>query len=237
MHQSDGSRLSAVPSTFREVASSWAAVSSVCSAKSASAQSQVKTSGLRPFQDPSAKVAAAKERVLKLETALAAMEGMEGPEVDSLRSAHKRAQEEVQGVPVDVQIKECESFLARARAHSEELDSKRTNVIQNITMSEKRLAELKFLSQAAPADQEKRGRSTAVERDGFPVTGADRKFAFRSNLRQPFRRSSAEADVPSRRICSSVRRGNGGMDGGATQRSSSCHGVGKAHRGGEGSLS
>ena len=117
-------------------------------------QSQGKTSGMRPFQDPSAKVAEAKERVLKLETALAAMEGMEGPEVDLVRAAHKRAQEAVKGVPVDVQIKECESFLARARTHLEELDTKRATVSQNIAMSEKRLAELKALAQVAPAPQD-----------------------------------------------------------------------------------
>ena len=109
---------------------------------------------MRPFQDPSAKVAEAKERVLKLETALAAMEGMEGPEVDLVRAAHKRAQEAVKGVPVDVQIKECESFLARARTHLEELDMKRATVSQNIEMSEKRLAELKALAQVAPAPQD-----------------------------------------------------------------------------------
>ena len=50
---------------------------------------QGKTSGIRPFQDPSVKVAAAKDRVAKLEIAMAAMEGMEGPEVESVRAAHK----------------------------------------------------------------------------------------------------------------------------------------------------
>ena len=45
----------------------------------------VKTSGICPFVDPSIKITAAKERVLRLETALAAMEGMEGPEVESVR--------------------------------------------------------------------------------------------------------------------------------------------------------
>ena len=40
-----------------------------------------------------------------------------------MRAVHKRAQEAVKGVPVDVQIKECESFLARARIHLEELDT------------------------------------------------------------------------------------------------------------------
>ena len=60
---------------------------------------QGKTSGIRPFQDPSVKVAAAKDRVAKLEVAMAAMEGMEGPEVESVRAAHKRALEAVQGFP------------------------------------------------------------------------------------------------------------------------------------------
>ena len=45
MHQSDGSRLSAVPVHLPKVASSWAAVSSVCSAKSASASPPTSESG------------------------------------------------------------------------------------------------------------------------------------------------------------------------------------------------
>ena len=45
------------------------------------------------------KITAAKERLSKLEAALAAMAGMDGPEVESLRAAHKRAQEAVQESP------------------------------------------------------------------------------------------------------------------------------------------
>ena len=63
------------------------------------------------------KVAAAEDRVAKLKIAMAAMEGMEGPEVESVRAAHKRALEAVQGVPVNVQVKECKSFLVRTRSH------------------------------------------------------------------------------------------------------------------------
>ena len=76
--------------------------------------------GYPPICGSSVKLAAAKERAVKLETALAAMEGMEGPEVESVRAAHKRAQEAVQGVPLDIQIKECESFLVRTTSHLEE---------------------------------------------------------------------------------------------------------------------
>ena len=50
----------------------------------------------------------------KLETVLTALHGLEGPEVEALRVALKRAKE-VKMQPVDVQIKECEGFLSRAR--------------------------------------------------------------------------------------------------------------------------
>ena len=52
----------------------------------------------------------------KLEAALAALHGVDGTEVESLRAALKRAKE-VKVQTVDVQIKECEGFLSRARAH------------------------------------------------------------------------------------------------------------------------
>ena len=81
-------------------------------------QNQVKTSGVRPFVDPSVKLAAAKERAVKLETALAAMEGVEGPEVESVRAAHKRAR----GSPG------CsESFFVRAASHLKELVGHKTS--------------------------------------------------------------------------------------------------------------
>ena len=117
-------------------------------------QNQVKTSGFRPFVDPSVKLAASKERVLKLETALAAKEGMEGPEVESVRAAHKRARQAVQGAPFDIQIKECEPFFARAVSHLEELDTKRATICQYIEMSKKRLAESKAQSVAPPVQED-----------------------------------------------------------------------------------
>ena len=56
---------------------------------------------------------------------------MDGPEVESLRAALKRAKE-VKVQFVDIQIKKCEGFLCRARAHMAELDAKRTTVSANI---------------------------------------------------------------------------------------------------------
>ena len=115
---------------------------------------QGKTSGIRPFQDPSVKVAAAKERVAKLEIAMAAMEGIEGPEVEMVRAAHQRALEVIQGVPINVQVKECESFLVRARSRLAELDSKRATVLENIEASEKRLSELRAKLQTPSPTEE-----------------------------------------------------------------------------------
>ena len=109
----------------------------------------VKTSGTRPFGDPQVRVTAAQEKVAKLEAALAALHGVDGPEVESLRAALKRAKE-VKVQPVDVQIKECEGFLSRARAHLAELDAKRTTVNVNIHDAEKRLEALQQMQQFSP---------------------------------------------------------------------------------------
>ena len=111
---------------------------------------QAKSSGMRPFQDPSVKITTARERLSKLEAALAAMTGMDGPEVESLRVAHKRAQVAVQEVPVEAQVKECKAFLTRARSHLAELVSKRVTIMENIEASEKRLLELRTKMQAPP---------------------------------------------------------------------------------------
>ena len=82
------------PSTFSAMALSLAAAgSSVCPAKSAtiSGPHSPESGDICPLVDPSVKLTAAKECALKLETVLTAMQGMEGPEVELVRAAHKRA--------------------------------------------------------------------------------------------------------------------------------------------------
>ena len=133
-------------------------VSSVSQPRPQFKQSPVaKTSGTRPFGDLQVRVTAAQERVAKLEIVLAAQHGVEGPEIESLRVAFKRAKE-VKVQPVDVQIKECEGFLIRARAHLTELDAKRTTVSTNIREAEQRLEALKqiqfVIPPLAPVDAE-----------------------------------------------------------------------------------
>ena len=131
----------------------------------------VKTSGTRPFGDPESRVTAARERVSKLEAASTALHGVEGPEVEASRVALKRAKE-VKRQPVDVQIKECEGFLSRARAHLAELDAKRAVVSSNIHEAEQWLAALKQAQQFTPpppvdADEELRQlRATVAQMKG-----------------------------------------------------------------------
>ena len=119
------------------------------------------------------KVTAAQERVTKLESGLTALDGVEGPEVDSLRMALKRAKE-VKLLPLDVQVKECEGFLSRARAHLTELDAKRATVSANIQDAERRLDAMKIqLQQSAPytTSTRRRFRIAAVARGCWQLKG------------------------------------------------------------------
>ena len=175
------------PSTFCSMATSGTATAD-CPAKSETSSGPHSPEsgedvGYPPICGSQCQVGAAKERAVKLETALAAMEGMEGPEVESVRASHKRAQKAVQGVPFDIQIKEWESFLARATSHLEELDTKRAVICQNIEMSKKRLEELKASQFHLPFGR--RCRSA-------PVASTDRASEFQSG-QQTRRASSQEA--------------------------------------------
>ena len=69
------------------------------------------------------------DRVQKLQQALDILGDTEGPEVDGLRAALKRAET----APIDKQVKDCEAFLSRARAHLEELEQKRSAVAASIS--------------------------------------------------------------------------------------------------------
>ena len=163
---------------------------------------QVKTSGTRLFVYPSVKMTAAKEHAQKLESALAAMEGMDGPEVDSLRAAHKRAQEAVKGHRV------VEEAVGR---------------IEGSVPG----------SHSGSSHERRRGGSAAVEGDGVPIASTNRRNAFESPSGQSARRASFQEAMSPRRICSSVRRGDGGVVGRTPRRSSEGIGDGTAPRGGK----
>ena len=189
-----------------------------------------KTSGMRPFGDPSVKITAAQERVTKLESALAALDGVEGPEVDSLRTALKRAKE-VKLLPLDVQVKECEGFLSRARAHLTELDAKRAMVSANIQDAERRLETMKIQQQSAPPPppQDARFRIAAVTRDCCSVEGSVASDQADSDIGM----SLFQASMQEGRFCSKLFGGVAGVDQRTTSRSPRRNGGREARRGGE----
>ena len=75
---------------------------------------------------------------------------MEGPEVESLRAALKRAKKVKKALPLDVHVAECEGFLSRGRAHLTELDAKRAVVSANFQDAEQRLDALKIQFSTLP---------------------------------------------------------------------------------------
>ena len=111
---------------------------------------RLKTSGLRPFQDPDSRVVAAKDRVSRLERALEAMGDSEGPEVDGLRAALEKAREFAKGVPLEKQIKDGEQFLIRAKGHLVELEKERSTVEASIADAERRLEKLRAQADLLP---------------------------------------------------------------------------------------
>ena len=77
----------------------------------------------------------------------------EGPEVDALRSALDRAREQTKEAPVDVQVKEGEQFLLRARAHLAEINKVRATIESNIADTEARLERLKAEVVTSPVQE------------------------------------------------------------------------------------
>ena len=61
--------------------------------------------------DPDARVGAARDRVARLEQAIAAMDSCQGPEVDVLVASLKKAQKESQELPLDAQIRARDAFI------------------------------------------------------------------------------------------------------------------------------
>ena len=54
-----------------------------------------------------------KESVVKLERVLAAVDGIEGEEVHTIRTALERAKKALQAPVIESQIRDCEQFLVR----------------------------------------------------------------------------------------------------------------------------
>ena len=100
--------------------------------------------------DPDVKVVAVRDKVPRLEQAIAAMEDFKGPEMDTLVTALKRAQKDAQEQPLDAQIRAREAFIERSRKRIAHYDEERAAEISRLEESEKRLEELRALQRAQP---------------------------------------------------------------------------------------
>ena len=127
----------------------------------AAALKRAKEQGSVPIKrDPDTRMAAARERVSRLE-ALTALGDFDGVEVESLRAALKRAQKEAQEVPVAVQIREREAFIERAKKRIARIDEERQAEVRSVEEAEHKLKQLRDL---CTTQQELPGGLTAGDR-------------------------------------------------------------------------
>ena len=120
----------------------------------------MRTAGLRPFVYASTKQTKASNRVTMIKYALQVLGDTEGPEVDGLRAVLKRAESDTKVTPIHMQVKECESFLSRARLYVEE----RAVLGASIRDAEKRLVALKSQEACMPAPAAPSDASSEVQR-------------------------------------------------------------------------
>ena len=79
---------------------------------------------------------AARVKVVKLETALAALSDCAGPEVDALQEALARVKVAASPPPVDIQLKQCQQFIDRTVKRIEDLDKSRE--VESVRLQEAR---------------------------------------------------------------------------------------------------
>ena len=129
-----------------------------------------------------------------------------GPEVTSLRTGLKRAQKDAQELPVEVQIREREAFIERARKSIAKIDEDRLSEVRSLEEAERKL-----IKSAIPG----RFRSPSVAKHGFAIAGSSRQFEGSSWFGQA--RSKPQVGVPSGGFCAPLRRGDARVDGVATE--------------------
>ena len=77
-------------------------------------------------------------------------ENCQGPELDVLIAASKKAQKESQEFPLEAQIRAREGFVERVKKRIEQFDLERAAEVQRLEESQKRLAELRALQVVQP---------------------------------------------------------------------------------------
>ena len=114
--------------------------------------------------DPDARVGAARERVARLEQAIAAMGNCQGPELDMLITSLKKAQKDAQEMPLEAQIRAREAFIERSKKRIEQFDVERAAEVQRLEESQRRLEELRAMVLVQPIAPQPVDASAEVSR-------------------------------------------------------------------------
>ena len=114
--------------------------------------------------DPDARVGAVRNRVARLEQAISVMGNSQGPEMDVLVASLKKAQRDVQEMPVEAQIKAQEAFIERAKKRIEQIDLECAAEVRRLEESQKRLEEFRAMVLVQPVAPQPVDASAEVSR-------------------------------------------------------------------------
>ena len=103
---------------------------------------------------PDAVRQAARERAVKLQQALQVLGDTSGPEVEGLRSALEKAKKLSSEPTAEVQITECQNFIARAEKRVADLDVLRAQEVAALEEGRARLQRLQEMAVAQPVPTE-----------------------------------------------------------------------------------
>ena len=135
-----------VPQSSSKVRSLEAALVASAKTEVAAALTRAKEQATTQVRfDPDAKVAAARDRAARLQTAIGALGDIEGAEMDALKAALKRALKDAQEMPLEAQIREREGFIERVRKRIAKFDEERAAELLRLEESERKLEELRAL--------------------------------------------------------------------------------------------
>ena len=113
----------------------------------AKAEAQKPSGQQRISQTPESLVAAAREKVCKLERVMEVLQGTTGAEVDAIKTALDRARVAAQEKPLTEQIAECKGFVERAQRRLSKLEAERD--AENALLEEGRARLARLQAQAA----------------------------------------------------------------------------------------
>ena len=91
-------------------------------------------------------------KVRRFEEALKAMGDMQGPEVEVLQDALKRARQAAQERPLASQLSECRSFIERSERRLEKIDAERAAETLQLNEARSRLSRLEAQAAVLPPD-------------------------------------------------------------------------------------